>query len=361
MNSIPAELQLSIAEQLDPISSFNFAITCKDLWELCKSVIATHARLLAENQAIDTLESPHLIWDKLRDILGDPRRGWYVRELNLPSDRQNFWDPNVAHHVQVTHRTLRLLDEDIELFTSAARAVERLYIQLANEGSDYKTGDVERWIPVGSDEPIIAILIHHLPYLSVLRFTDLDLKGTFYNLMRHIAISYGDPAKTHLLPFQHLTTVAVAHWDSEFYCDAEWCYFIIRIPSLRHFIAMSMGGNLREVQDEPIDPNSRAITVYPQSNVKELLFINSQFDVRGLGKILGGIKHLEQFSYESGGGIVDYSSFNPKRVIKALVDRQGHSLKHLTLDYSEDAVRPTHLLLLSEGRANKANRAMRKT
>jgi hypothetical protein len=73
-----------------------------------------------------------------------------------------------------------------------------------------------------------------------------------------------------------------------------------------------------------------------KSQVKDLLFENSQFDEEPLGHLLKNVEALQRFSYAAGGATVSYGDVAPKRVIKSLATYAGHSLENLILDFSDE-------------------------
>jgi hypothetical protein len=344
LSSFPPELTLTIAEFLDPFSSFNLALTCKAHWNLCNTVIQKHKRLFAENRVIDARDPSwpyqnHMLWDKLREILNDPVVGEYVREISLPSSRATYLDGNASHDFQLTLQSERLSQEDFDLFSGAGDHIEELYqsLDLASAGSDRIEWD--ECVSHGSSEPILVMLVQHMPYLRTFRFTDLEMSRIFLRYLCATAVAYADPVLAPKLPFQHLTTVAVAHWDTEMSCDLEWCRFFCAIPSVRNFVANAMGGDgldgLAEAED------------IPKSNVTELVFQYSRFETSAIEKIVGNTPFLERFSYELAGATVEEGVFpTPKQDLMALVQHVGHSLQHLVLETPEygDDVRIAVLL-----------------
>jgi hypothetical protein len=345
LSSFPPELTLTIAGFLDPSSSFNLALTCKAHWNLCNTIIQKHKRLFAENRVIDAKDPSwpyqnHILWDKLREILNDPIVGEYVREISLPSSRAIYLDGDASHEFQLTAQSARLSHEDFDHFGGAGDKIEELY-QSLDLASDLPDGiEWDDWVSKGSSEPILVMLVHHMPYLRTFRFTDLEMSGLFLRYLRATAVAYSDPVLAPRLPFQHLTTVAVAHWDTEMSCDVEWCQLFCAIPSVRNFVANAMGGEF--------DHSLAESDQIPKSNVTELVFQYSRFETTAIEEIVGKTPFLERFSYELAGATVDESvSPMPKQDLKALVQHAGYSLQHLvfeTPDYGDDVC--TALLLL---------------
>ncbi|KAF1842636.1 uncharacterized protein K460DRAFT_410034 [Cucurbitaria berberidis CBS 394.84] len=261
LSTLPPELKLDIAEYLDPESSLQLALTCRDQHKLCISILSEYRRLLSEGQAIDTSDPKSagtLLWSTLKE---------------------------------------------------AARALEERYqnVDGGSEGSNqysfYSRPDfndlilvLEDRITDGCDDAIIAILIHHLPFLKTIRITDAET-DCLQIMMRHVAAAYKNPT------LQRLTTAAVARRDTEYTCDVEWACTFLSLPSIRTFAANMMGvspelgGILRYV----LEDGKR------YSNATELFLIHCQFDVKGLEFVLAA------------------------RVITAVAKAAGHSLEELKL------------------------------
>ncbi|KAH7356207.1 hypothetical protein BKA66DRAFT_501680 [Pyrenochaeta sp. MPI-SDFR-AT-0127] len=352
-STLPPELKLNIAEQLDPASSLNFALTSRDHAKLCRSTLRNHARLFAEWQVIDTAHGgvhagrseATLLWSTLKEVLEDPRKGWYVRELNLPSSRRYHWD---ISNLGILPPDLLAAPpkEDQHIFKKAAQALGGLYPISAAEIDDddrYRFDEIqhpsdfiatlEDRITAGYDDAIIAILVHHLPYLKTIRFTDSET-DCFELMMRRVASGYKDPAIAARLPFQHLTTAAVAHYDSEMCCNADWACFFLCVPSMQTFVAEAMGERTLFGNRQGFLPDAAV----PISNVTEMFFDRCQFDVEALHVILAGVKHLKRFTYHGGGPIVSESAwYEPKKVIAAIAAHVGHSLEELVLGQGDDA------------------------
>lgn len=345
--TLSTELKLIIADQLDPASSLNFALTSRDHSILCRSVLRTHSRKFSEWQVINTASAGigagtgnvALLWSTLKEVLQDPRKGWYVRELNLPSSRRYHWDLNNLG-IQPPHLLSAPPEEDQRVFKKAARALEELYPATAANSYDddpYHFCDIEHpedfiatledRITTGYDDAIIAILVHHLPYLRTIRLTDSET-ACFELLMRRVAVGYKDPELAPQLPFQHLTTAAVAHYDSEMCCHADWACVFLCIPSMQTFVADAMGDAVSFGSRIGCLPEGAA----PISNITELFFDRCQFDLKALEVILAGVKHLKRFTYTEGGATVSESAwYEPKKVIAAIATHVGHSLQELVL------------------------------
>jgi hypothetical protein len=339
--TLPAELKLDIAEYLDPESSLDFALTCKDHAAHCKPVLRAHREKFSERQVIDAGSEEILLWKVLKDVLHDPRLGWYIKELNLPPPGEYEWtdgDDDCAPS-----------QEDKELFNHAARQlqylypVEERYADTKNEyplaANNFPSGDligcIQNRINAGFADGVIAILLHYLPFLDTIRLTQFSFRCLELSLL-HVGIRYKTSTPSSRLPLRRLKTASVAYHDTEMCCHADWACFFTGIPSLKTFAARNMGDKprLHAVYQERLFEN-----YIPTSNVTELFFAECQFDVKGLSAILAGIKNLKKFTYTGGGATVsEAASYEPKKVIQALIKYAAHSLEELVLYQYEGGV-----------------------
>jgi hypothetical protein len=353
---LPSELKLNIAQYLDPESTLNFALTCKEYATHCKSTLNAHHRKLSERQVIDTTNGG-ILWKLLKEVLHDPSVGWYVRELNLPATRQYSWEDGEANHKETPS------NEDKELFDHAARRLQNLYPveeRYDDKRHEYPfddkitpsdlVGSVQKRISGSSEDGIIVILLHYLPFLDTIRLTAVD-NDCFELALWHIVDKYKSSTRSAYLPLRHLTTAAVTHWDSEMCCHADWACFFTELPSLRTFVAGQMGGvpRLEAAHEHRLSAN-----YVPNSNVTELFFHQCQFDVDGLATILAGLRNLRKFTYTGAGSIVsDEAYYEPKKVIRALAKHAGNSLEELVLEQDNDVInvrvplRCTSVILIS--------------
>ena len=241
LNSLPPELIINIVENLDPFSSFDVARTNTSWWELCKPILK-HKRLMAENRTIDAHDSAYprknfILWEKLREILDNPTIGEYVRSISLPSSRATYLQADAAHDFELSAEAPQPSKDDLDRYAVVTERMVDLY------GPGFSNDlSWDGWILKGSSEPIITMLVHCMPYLESFRFTALEMHEVFMKFLQRVVMAYTDPAVAPKLPFQHLTTVAVAHWDTEGSCGTEWCLLFCAIPTVRNFLASARGG-----------------------------------------------------------------------------------------------------------------------
>lgn len=330
LSSLPPELKLQIIEYLDLVPTLHFALTSRENLRLSKDRMKEHA-MFAKYSTIQTTLDGTLIWDFTKEILTDPRKGWYVRELNLVVGRPD------------THETLS--EEDKTLFKAAATKLLPTYPRelgfFAAENSELEElGDIlDDYITRGFEDVVLVILIHHLPQLRVFRMGDSFRGDCFKVFMRLVAAGYQVPTSASQMPLQHLETVAVTHDDTEFCMSVDWAVYFLCIPSLRNFAAFMMGsegvGEFHADEDSEDDAGSEAYlrntAGTPVSNVEELMFYNCQFDPQSFNTILPMIKNLKRFCYLAAGHIAAYTDYQPRKVIKALANHAADSLEELQL------------------------------
>ena len=110
---LPTELILNIIEYLDPTSTLHLALSSKAQSKLCEDRLREHATLFEEYSVIRPSNDRYLIWVIIKEILRDPSKGWYVRELDLVCARPE--------------KRPAMPDEDRSLFTAAVKQLEQLY------------------------------------------------------------------------------------------------------------------------------------------------------------------------------------------------------------------------------------------
>lgn len=322
---LPAELKLNIIELLDPASTLHLALSSKAQYNLCEDRLREHATLFEQHSVIrPSDDDEYLIWDITKEILEDPSKGWYVRELDLISDRRE--------------ERQEMPDEDRSLFIAAAERLKYLY---SCEMEFFATDRYEprEWVDMmvedinsGFEDPILVLLVHHLPWLHTFRMTDRSMTDAFQVFMRRVAAGYQNPAMALQMPLQHLRLAAVAHNDTENHCSVDWAVYFVCIPSLKTFTAFMMGSEEIGQYDEHQEAHLRTIATGSVSNVEELIFNGCQFDPESFDTLLPLIKNLKRFEYDAGGHIVaETQDVEPRKVIRALLAHAGHSLEELSL------------------------------
>ncbi|CAN9109215.1 unnamed protein product [Alternaria alternata] len=340
--ALPPELKLNVIEFLDPDSTLNFALTCRDHATLANSTLKEHGRLLSEWKVVDTTDVRTLLWRVLREVLIDPRQGWYIRELNLPATRQYNWNVNESLYGTHPNNGVGPSEKDKGLFIKAARNLRHLYPVTGTKTvlrqhprsteilpfPQLTIASIEDRIHRGFEDAIIILLLHYYPYLTTIRHTVVHEEECLETALWHIAHEYKNPMIAPMLPLKHLRTVAIAYYDTEGSVSPDWACYYLCIPSLKIFAAQGMGDSPSRQVQRSLFPNGAV----PCSNVAELFFWDCRFDVDGLAVVLAAVRHLEKFTYHGGGSTVsETSSYQAKKVLEAVVTYAAHSLEELSL------------------------------
>ncbi|KAF2864929.1 hypothetical protein BDV95DRAFT_672997 [Massariosphaeria phaeospora] len=334
LRTIPTELRLTIAELLDARTCFKFAIADREHHALYSALLKKHKKLFARYNTIDTHGAGRLVWDVTKEIIEKPELAQYVEDVSFPNTRQEVWDPDVYPDMLTRNSPNIVPEELVRLYTEAAMKVPIMSRMLEDGIYDCAFSapgwTVEQTIRIGSDQPIVALLIAMAENLRVLRFTEIrgahDASNEIYGLIWSVVLASADPAQTLPLPLQNLTHVAISYADTEGSCEVAWAGHFCSLPALRGFAANKMGGSSRSSIDDDEHAN------LPKSNVKNLLFDWCFFHPEALDDILERTNSLETFVYTNGGACVsDEGTFAPRRVVAALLKCAAHSLEELIL------------------------------
>jgi hypothetical protein len=334
LHQLAAELRLAIAELLDPRTCFKLALASRDDHRLYSSMLAKYKTLFARYNTIDTADAGRLVWDITREVIEDPSLAYVIEDISLPDSRQTVWEANTNLDM-FRHQCRALLPEDaVKLYAEAVRKIP--VIDEAMQGCPYDpwfygpNWDMEQSIRIGTDEPIIALLVAMATNLRTLRFTQYNERNEWPSAIRNIAREYlyaTPPPST--LPLQHLKYVAISYADTEMCCSAEWAEIFPTLPSLVGFAARKMGGTLdpwrdERGEDEPDD-------YVGKSNVKDMIFDWSFFNPEALVQIISGPAALRSFIYTNGGACVsDEGCFASRKITAALVKYHAESLEELS-------------------------------
>jgi len=356
--SLPPELTLDIADLLDPESSLNFALTCKQHACLLRSMLREHGQMFSKWRLVDTQNNPTVLWKTLKEILMDPQRGWYVRELSLPYIGEFATESRMGDVAGPS-------DDDMLKFIDAGQKLRKLYSGSGPEPvrrnsnhmssvpeSEDLASDIENRLRLGSEDAIVVILLHYLPFLKTIAFSTERMGEFFEATMHRIASEYKKPVWISGLPLQHLKTVAIIQNTIDPGAGSNWGFRFLSIPSLRTFVARGMGGlpsvSVRDCYIREDTP--------PYSNVTELFLAQCHFGVKGLDSILRTIKSLEKLTYEASYPMEFYELFDAKGILQSITARAGHSMQELTLaqegmdyDVSRESACIAQLICISDG------------
>jgi hypothetical protein len=315
---LPSELKLNVADYLDPQSSINFGLTCKEHWQLCRPLFKKHTLAFLQAPIVTAQNALEL----LRATLQDPSQGWYIREISF----QDGWDDPSTTPVDDAERLQEAVSQLKHLYSHSDTGLEQ----------DWVVTQIERGLETGDPASAVAVLLHHLPYLRTLRLT-MGHGNVFESLLERIGVEYINAAKRSNLPLQHLRTVALAYYDTEGCIGPDWALTFLRIPSLRTFAASMMGGDFRHGQSDSEVP----FYPHPKSNIEEFYFTMCQFDSAALEYLISCTFDLKRFEYGAGGCCTDEAAYEAKSVLKALAEHARDSLEYLVLShfaYQEEEV-----------------------
>ncbi|KAF2742654.1 hypothetical protein M011DRAFT_264207 [Sporormia fimetaria CBS 119925] len=262
---LPAELRLSIVENLDPRSAFNFAITCKANWILCNRIVKHHAHMYALHQ-VQRWTTPFEVWNLFKTVVCDSDKSDYVREISY-----DVVPPFADHNHNLDHHEWEKVDK-FEYNIPSDLVVK------AQE---------QRWSP-------LTLLVHFLPALETLRFniTDylepLDEGFVYYVAEKYAHMKELSPHKIPDLPFRNLKTVIEVreYPSSQNFSDAEWCRIWLAIPSLRTYVARKLTTRVW------------AGVKSFSSNLTELVLLRCRLGSSDMQRILKSTALLERFTME---------------------------------------------------------------
>jgi hypothetical protein len=119
------------------------------------------------------------LWQTLIEVLEDPRKGWYVRELNMPSDRQYKWNVGGSQFEPCPQADVPPSGREKNIIKKAAQSLSSLYPIIALDHvlvqdlpysvrrAHDLAGAIEDRVDKGFEDGVVAILLHYLPYLKI--------------------------------------------------------------------------------------------------------------------------------------------------------------------------------------------------
>ncbi|KAF2015355.1 hypothetical protein BU24DRAFT_461608 [Aaosphaeria arxii CBS 175.79] len=318
---LPTELIIIIAEYLEPTFCLNFALASSESWRVCKYLLQNHTLRFKKCGDLDITTVS--LRQKLRELISDPRKGWYYQRLVIPK-LSTFWDEPHDEDCSLFHAEF----DRIEIMYSRVRA-QRTWLKLQNEGIRAHPEDRSDQNPFV--DPMITVLVHYLPYLKVLTSPDFSTEGALWAIMQSAVLAYSQ-ANLSLavqLPFQHLTTVVMTHeqHDQNVGIDPGWVLLLNRIPSVRQIAAEKMQWNF-PLRNPGEDSSSIRL---PESNVEEYFFVQSYLDPPTVQTILASPKSIKRFTFECNTLSLHLISIW-RETIEILRERTGQTLEHLVLE-----------------------------
>ncbi|KAG9198621.1 hypothetical protein G6514_009797 [Epicoccum nigrum] len=355
LSSLPIELKLHILSHADSLPTLHFALTCKDHFKIAQKRMALFKKYARVTPGDGEQENEDKgdgqgevsvghkqqerkdpsIWQTTLEILANPWKGTYVRELNIvaacPETNENLSEEQKA--------SLKTAATEI-LARYAGTSDSDFWVTEEQNTETLEKVFQQSWALEEADMAVV-ILLHYCPEIHTFRMTAHGC-GVLTLFLRRLASCYQDPEMVPSLPLQRLKIVAVAHYDTENSLSIDWAVYFMCVPSVRTFAAFMMGsehvyGHGAGDEDEgerERDASSESYlrnTVGAVSNVEELVLTQSQFDPGSFNTLLPMIRGLKKFSYDSGGHCVANTDVQPRKVIRALASHAAHSLEELEL------------------------------
>ena len=324
IQNLPTELKLQIVHQLDPDSTLQFALTCRQHGGVCRSSLEHHTKLFSEWQVLNLDEDERkkregkTIWCMLDEILRDPQKGKYVREITLPLNRQHRYGGSTLESQQSSLSLLSRKEQDT--LKEATRELHQLYTNKADENNELISALEEH---LNYDDAITALLIHQLPVLKTLRISGMTA-SRIVPLIDQISLRQNEFIKAPELPLQTLSTAVITPVIGEGNRNMDWISAFFHLPSLQIFAAHFMTA--------ASIPKPRLM---PHSNITVLFFYHCRFDPEVLDQILAGIKALRKFAYIIGSYSFPYIRYEPKKLLATIANQTKDSLEELILNLQD--------------------------
>lgn len=243
VTSIPPELRIIIAHLLDPRDRYHFALICRTNHETLKTLLTTHKAFHKRLAILNADNTGNLVWDVTDEIIQNPSRGRYIRNITIPTLRRQVWGSNRQFpYIEVPRNWSPTMPDDrVDGYVDAAKQIPILKDMV--ECDDYTLDPKFRYGPhwtwaqsasFGLDISMLTLLLPMAVDLETLSFTEwFHINDEFGEFIRHVSLAYQDPNHGLCLPFQHLTTVAVScvpitHSGT----PPEWAVYLLRIPTL---------------------------------------------------------------------------------------------------------------------------------
>ncbi|KAF2794122.1 hypothetical protein K505DRAFT_384505 [Melanomma pulvis-pyrius CBS 109.77] len=331
-SDFPAELKLYISEISEPRDSFSLAFTSKHTWQVCESIIRNHKVLHDKYGVICTDGAKHTFWDLLNDVLEKPHVANYVIKVQISSTRCTMYHPDNGYTRHAAIGFMESPPEDILQYLDAAQRSPFLRQPPRRKGWYFRADgdDLNRQIIEGAESPIIAIVLPLLRNLRELLYVSRGDDFWFMYALMQVGEAYKNNPSSDL-PFQNLKGVTISEYAGLYCVDCKLS-FILRLPALEWFKGSMI------IVDK--DDFQRAQT--PTSNLKRLIFTNSNLDSETLGLLLSNIKNLKIFQYDY--RAESETSCNAREMIAVLQRYCSHSLERLLLiSEDEPGSHPVHL------------------
>jgi len=248
-------------------------------------------------------------------ILHNPRIALYITELHL-----NFWQDSwdvlhSGHHspASVSRYHLSYPTDMLEQFEETTRSMELILPR-----------EVDGWMNAirrGDEDPIIALLLLHLPNLRSLAY-ELYCQPSQHKVLKTIRRIGEAKNQPRLLELKEVNLDYESRWEHTETCDLSSAF--MSIPSVQSF---------RTASSYPIEDED-AIKIFLQtwaSNVTNLKFTGGWIRANSLCEVIKKTKYLRSLTWDAypdygGEGVFDYLSISESLQMNA-----SATLESLTL------------------------------
>ena len=335
---LPNELLCEIFDHIYPDDIPNFALTCKDIYEVAEDAVKLH---LAREDTYEevVLHGCHRHGDNahplslIKEMCMDWRVGEYVKTLTIDCcglwfdparfrDKENLED---ARRFQSARRT----DNDLnrKIMPSIRRCIE----EKANEwclpppdcfGVKSLCDEAER----GERSSMVSLLLlFFLPNLEAIclsqyTWSALHLRDTVFSMSRR------DPEQSSRArkPFMSLKEVDLRGSRQDLIGeDVDVLICFTALPSMQRLHGEYVAGHWRPVNEWTILPHT--------SNVTEIRLSNSAIQSEHLEQLFLGIRSLERFTYHHDEQMAEGMEFKAHKILAALLRHAKHSLRFLAI------------------------------
>ena len=335
---LPNELLLKILDHIFPDDIPNFALTCKDVYEVAEDAVKLH---LAREDTYEevVLHGCHRHGDNahplplIQEMCMDWRIGEYVKTLTI--DCCGPWlDPARFHgkdHVEDIRRYKNEKKADNNLNQEVMPAIRGYIEEKANEwclpppncfGVRSLCDEAERGERSAMVSLLLLFFLPNLEAICLSRYTwsISHLRDTI------LSMSKRDPQQSSRArkPFSSLKEVDLRGSRQDLVGeDADVLTWFTALPSMEKLYGDYVVGHWQPVEERTILPHT--------SNVTEIRLSNSAVQSEHLEQLFLGIRSLERFTYHHNEQMAEGMEFKAHKILAALLRHAKHSLRFLAM------------------------------
>lgn len=272
LSDLPNEITLMIIQLVLPDDVESFTSTCQQMYNLAGEELERH-RCLKQKHAVYRFSDPYgdsprrNLSQLLDEILQEPRTAFYVRELSIHGWFTDWDTQEESLHLPYSEESMSRLEKAVANVVPLDQV--RLFLN---------------YLEVGSEEPIISLLLVLLPNLSKLTLEYLEpgrecLLRTLYQFIR---------VKQCVAPLSRLRHVQILYTWGGGALNLIGLFFAL--PSIRSIDGLGIASN----PDVWLDIDSAPRT----SNLEVLNLTRCSIDFKRIFDLLECFKALRSFTYD---------------------------------------------------------------